>query len=222
MFSSNITQKTSVSFLLSILIHAGIFLLVVQVFDWDAPWRSQAKGQAQVILLAPSPQPAPPTIGETENRQANPLKTEQLTGKEKTVITTTADTMDKAPVKATPNTQHIKDDVQAQKQVTAAQGTDAPLDTQSEQNTELSPYEQKILNHLLSKMESAPTTGSVQLELTIMKAGVAIGINILTLNGPEKYGQWVRHKALSANPYPSFSGTRATRTVTFWVRHEAN
>jgi|GEM_PF-2083330 len=65
-------------------------------------------------------------------------------------------------------------------------------------------YQKRVLQHILKKIGSAPYFGSAQVELTLMRAGIAIQIRVKLINGPDEYRSWLNHQILSANPMPAF------------------
>jgi len=213
-------QKTNFAILLSIALHGFAYLGFSHWLDWELPWSSQSKGSAQVILLAPSPKQATPKPGEEKDQKQSQKQLEQKSAEQPEQITTTAPSPQKhSQQQMSAITPSVHNPVSSQKKVTAALGDESPIDTESLEETTLSPYEQKVLNHLLSKMESAPVTGSATVEMNIMRAGVAINVKIINLKGPEEYGVWLHRKALAANPYPAFKGKESTRTLRLPVNH---
>lgn len=213
-------QKTSFAILLSIALHGVAYLGLSHWLNWELPWSSQSKGSAQVILLAPSPAQTTPKPGEAKDQKQSKKQDEQKTAEQPKQITTSAP----SPLKHSQKQNSaiapsIHNPVDSQKKVTAAIGDESPIDTDSQEDVKLSPYEQMVLNHLLSKMESAPVTGSATVEMNIMRAGVAINVKIINLKGPKEYGIWLHRKALAANPYPAFKGKESTRTLRLPVNH---
>lgn len=182
--------------------------------NWRTQWNSQSKGSAQVILLAPSPNQENPKAGDTKNQRASKAQPESSTTIEPKKITTQTESEQKSSIQQSQvqatSTRNTKEE---HKKITAAQGDDAPVSTQSSQKTKRTPYEQSVYNHFLSKIESAPVAGSARLELIIMRAGVAISVKVSNLNGPAEYGRWLHRKALSINPYPPVPKEEKSSTI---------
>ncbi len=185
-------------------------------------WTSQSKGQAQLVLIAPSPEQETPQTGEEKNRPqlresqslAKPTPKKSATAKQAAQEQSIESSTLPAPASEA-QTASVK-------QVTAAQGDNAPIDTQTTTQQTFSPYEQAVFNHLLSKIDSTPVGGRATLKLTIMPAGIAFDIKILAAD-TARYGDWVRKMALSANPYPAFKPTAhepANRVVVISVNHQ--
>ncbi len=109
----------------------------------------------------------------------------------------------------------------SQKKVTASQGDQVDLQGKAQATTTPITYSLIVKQHLIAKMEGAPYFGSATLRLTIMKAGVAIKVEVVQLEGPENYAKWAYQKALSANPYPPFpkNDTETIKVVEVRLSH---
>lgn len=78
------------------------------------------------------------------------------------------------------------------------------LDQSGKELTAQQKYEHMIYQHLLKKMESAPYSGSANVTLKIISAGIAINVDIDQTSGQAGYKSWLLQKILSSNPMPPF------------------
>lgn len=206
----------SISLSLSVILHGALFINLN-----PDDWAHQSKGQAQLILLAPNPNIQHPKTGQ-EIKATNQQPNTSISTKNNTSVqkTPTAQPAKPKPIKSTPTQVKALSTPKTQ-QTTASLGDQVPVDVSSNTSPRLTPYGQQVLNYLLSKMEESPVSGQAIIKLKIIRAGVAIQVDVVLEDGPETYLRWVRHKALSANPYPPIpdevKGTSVTLEIP--IRH---
>jgi len=206
----------------SILLHALFFFTLNQWLEWFEPdWTSQSQGHAELVLIAPDPSKQAPQTGEEKERPQQKDSVSLAKPTPETKPTTNNATQQKTQESSTLPSPASEAQTATVKQVTASQGDNAPIDTQTTTQQTYSPYEQAVFNHLLSKIDSTPVGGRATLQLTIMPAGIAFDIKILAADTAQ-YGDWVRKMALSANPYPAFKNTanNGNRVVVISVNHQ--
>ncbi len=95
------------------------------------------------------------------------------------------------------------------------------IDMSGKELTAAEKYQKRVLQHILKKIGSAPYFGSAQVELTLMRAGIAIQIRVELINGPDEYRSWLNHQILSANPMPAFpkNMTESQIKLSFPIHH---
>jgi hypothetical protein len=74
-------------------------------------------------------------------------------------------------------------------------------------------YRKIVLQHILKKVGSSPYFGSSVVDITLIRAGIAIQINVKLLNGSAQYKRWLNSRILNANPMPAFPKTIAERQL---------
>jgi len=81
-------------------------------------------------------------------------------------------------------------------------GSDADMSGKALTAKEL--YQKQVLKHILKKVGSGPYFGSGMVDITLIRAGIAIQINIQLVEGSPQYKKWLNRQILSANPMPAF------------------
>lgn len=209
-------SKLPLAVSLSILFHLGLFL---PAWLFTTPEEASSLGSNQIILLQTSQRKPNPSQHEiTQNALTN------ATGQSKTQQDTQQPQGKglKQNNKATTK-QASKSQAEKIKQVTSNQGSQV-----NQSGKSLSPaqsYEIVIQQHLLKNIKNAPYFGKADINLSIMKSGMAIQVTVDALEGPKAYGEWLKRMVYSANPFPKVPkalSKKGLHSIKISLQHKAD
>lgn len=203
---TQIKQPIFIALSLSLLLH-GLFFLPLDSHELS----QTAKGHNQLILLETSPIDKTIIKQQDENSAtANQVTKQKLTSGNL-----------HPQVEANQQAALITKQT-AQLTQTSNQGD--LLDQSGKELTAQQKYEHMIYQHLLKKMESAPYSGSgsANVALKIISAGIAINVEIDQTSGKAGYKSWLLQKILSSNPMPPFFSDMKERQIIMSIsfKHE--
>ncbi len=203
--------------LLTALFLSSVLHLTAIFWIPTSPVTQSSLGSKQVILLEPNRNPIP--IVTSDNLPQENKRTVETSNKINTQTRPAGKTVKAAEETPAPKKEQTKKEAKPIEQNTKTTSNAGELINQSgKELTTEQEYKNQIYQHLLKKSQSAPYFGKANINLTLIKAGIATNITIELLEGSANYQKWLHLKVLSANPFPAFPKTLPGNTFTIKVK----